>query len=802
MRAVRPLRGTALTALLFSLSFAPTAIAQFDDEFDDEFAEPAAAPTPAPAGGGFDDEFEDPEPAPAAAATTSVDEDLEEAGAVDEETPPAAEEEDDAPAGELSLRDRLFATTYNTYMGPTGGLHVVDAGGGATSSFRAQLALDFFFSNGFINPSDDAKHIGGSLSLSWTVAEFAEIWASIQSYANSNETGDPSLFQVLGDTQLGFKGFYRVLPFFTVGGDLSLSLLNTVGDIGVVFKSTSVGLRANAALDLRGLDNAIPFIARFNLQYYFDNSSNLIDDVEDQRFANLTDPADRPNEFRHLVTDVERYGLQINRTDFLNIGLGFEAPLRVMENFYLHPLLEWTWNIPVNRQGYNCLFIPAEPGSDTPAEGQDGCLDRQGVASFPMNLTLGLRIAPPVKGLSFLLAADIGLTGKKDFVRELAPNAPYNLYLGMSYAYDTQPTVVAEPVVREVERRVEVQLPPPVMGRIRGTVREQGAGTPVAGAIIAFPGRDLTSLSASDAGVFTTYLLEPGEVTLAISHPDYESGQCAATIPSERPGASAEAAPAPAAAAPADEFDEFDEEMPAAPAAAAAGASTGSSEHLIEVVCELVARPRLGNVRGRVVSGEDGAGVVGASVQINGPQTRQATTTADGSFTVQGLAPGSYTVRVDSDAFLIKMESVEVRPREDATPTITMVPRPRQALVVVRSREIQIRRQINFATNSADILPSSEPLMTEIADVFIRNPQITKVEIQGHTDNTGPEQRNRELSQQRADAVRQWLVNHGVAATRMEARGYGPDRPLVPNITPANRARNRRVQFVIQEQSE
>ncbi len=786
MRAVRPLRGTrALSALLLTLPFASPAVAQFDDEFDDEFAEPAPAPAPAPApsGGGFDDEFAEPEPPPDAA----LDDDLAEAtgtASLDDETPPAAVEDDEE--GELTLGERLFATSYNTYLGPTGGLHVVDAAGGAVGSFRAQLALDFFFSNGFINPSDDAKHIGGSLSLAWTVAEYAEIWASIQSYANSNETGDPSLFQVLGDAQLGFKGFYRVLPFFTVGGDLSLSLLNTVGDIGLVFKSTSVGLRANATVDLRGLDDAIPFIARFNLQYYFDNSSNLIDSVEDERYANLAEPAMRENEVRHLVTDVERYGLQINRTDFLNLGFGFEAPLRVMDDFYLHPLVEWNWGIPVNRQGYNCLYL-TDPDTGGVPEGEDGCLDRQGVASFPMNLTLGLRVAPLVQGLSFLLAADVGLTGKSKFVRELAPNAPYNLYFALSYAYDTTPPPVPEPVVREVERRVEVQLPPPVMGRIRGTVREQGAGTPVAGALIAFPGRELTALSASEAGVFTTYLLEPGEVTLAISHPEYEDGACAATIPSERPGAAAPAAPG----------SEFDEEVPAA-----ASATAGASEHLVEIVCELVAKPRLGNIRGRVVSGEDGVGVVGATIQLSGPQTRQATSTADGRFELQGLAPGSYTVRVDSDAFLIKMETVEVRAREDATPTLSMVPRPRQALVVVRSREIQIRRQINFATNSADILPSSAPLMTEIADVFIRNPQITKVEIQGHTDNTGPDQRNRELSQQRADAVRQWLVEHGVATSRLEARGYGPDRPLVPNITPANRARNRRVQFVIQEQGE
>lgn len=762
MRAVRIFRGAASStsfALLLSLASGlclSTASAQFDDEFDEEFSPPAATPAaPARASGGFDDEFDDP--APPAAATPTVTEDDFDDDLVERPAP-----RPEQPREARGLRERLFATSHNTYMGPTGGLHVVDAGGGATGSFRVQLATDFFFSNGFINPDDDAKHIGGSLSVDWTVHEFIEIWASIQSYANSNATGDPTLFQVLGDTQLGIKGFYRVLPFFTIGGDLSLSLLNTVGDIGLVFKSTSVGLRANASLDLRGLDNPIPFIARFNFQYYFDNSSNLISDVEQQRYNNLDGAAPIENEFRHLITNVERFGLNINRTDFINIGLGLEAPFEVMDDFFLQPLVEWTWRIPVNRQGYDCLFIPSMPGGSDPAEGQDGCLDRQGVGSFPMNLTIGLRVAPPVRGLSFLLAADVGLTGTSVFVRELAPNKPYNLYLGMSYAFDTTPPPSPEAEVREVERRVEVSLPPPLQGRIRGQVREQGTGSAVAGAIVAFPGQDLTSLVAGDDGVFTTYRFDPAEIQMALSHPDYESGNCAATIPDERPEA---------------------------------------GELVVEVTCELVALPRLGNIRGRIVSGEDGAPVVGATVAASGPQTRQATSGADGSFLLQGLQPGTYEVRVDSSAFLIKMETIQVLPREESTPTITMVPRPRQALVQVRAREITIRRQINFATNSADILPSSEPLMTEIADVLIRNPQITKVEIQGHTDNQGPDARNRELSQQRADAVREWLTSHGVAATRLEARGYGPDRPLVPNITPANRARNRRVQFVIQEQA-
>lgn len=763
MTSVLPRLGLLLALLMAASPWgASPALAQFDDEFDDEFEEepetPAPAATPAAS---EDDEFED-DPFDEEDDVESALAEAEDEGVADEEADEEEADEDEEEEDE-DLRARLLRT-QSTYFGPAGGLHVVDAGGGAVGSFRVQLATDFFSTSGFIRPGDDAKHVGGSLSLGWTVHENVELWASIQSYANSNDQGDPTLFQVLGDTQLGIKAFHRVSPILTVGGDLTLALLNTVGDIGLVLKSTSFGLRGNVTLDLRGLPSSIPFITRFNLQYYFDNSSNLIEDVEAERYANLEDPnPDISEESRHLLTPIERFALNINRTDFLNINLGFEAPLRVLEDFYLSPLLEWTWNIPVNRQGYNCLFIPDPDAPGRPAPGEDGCLDRQGVGSFPMDLTLGLRVLPPVQGLSFLLAADVGLTGKKrsKFVRELAPNAPYNLYLGLAYAFDTREPEPAEPEIREVERRVEVPIPPPLQGRIKGEVVEQGANTPVAGAIIAFPGRDLTALVAGDDGRFVTYRLDPGEVQLAISHPDYNDGTCTATIPDERP-------------------------------------EEGELE--VEVRCELVALPRVGSINGRVVSA-DGTGIMGAQVQLSGAAQRTVSSGPDGSFVAADLPPGTYEVRVDAENYLIKMDRVEVAPREQATPTITLVERPRNALVRVRRRDIQIRRKINFATNSAEILPSSEPLMMEIADVLIRNPQLTRIEIQGHTDNRGSRARNMELSQQRAEAVRDWLVRHGVAASRLEARGYGPDSPLVPNITPANRARNRRVQFVIKEQN-
>jgi outer membrane protein OmpA-like peptidoglycan-associated protein len=122
--------------------------------------------------------------------------------------------------------------------------------------------------------------------------------------------------------------------------------------------------------------------------------------------------------------------------------------------------------------------------------------------------------------------------------------------------------------------------------------------------------------------------------------------------------------------------------------------------------------------------------------------------------------------------------------------------------VTVRAREIVIRRQVNFATDSAEILPDSIPLLTEIADVLLRNPDIRRVEIQGHTDNRGGREHNMDLSQRRADAVRDWLISAGVESSRLEARGYGDSEPRVPNLTAANRARNRRVQFMITERGE
>jgi len=736
-----------ICGFLLVLGSTPAAMAQ--DEFDDEFG----------------DEFADE---PAGDATPATDELGDEFG--DDELAADAEPDDEAgPADDEEVRSQRFRS-QNTLEGPIGGLRVVDAGSAAVGSFRVQLATDFFFTSDYLNVGDEDDHIGGHLSLSGTVHDMVELYASLASYANSNTMEDPALFQVLGDTLLGIKVFKDVTPFLTLGGDVSVAFLNTVGDIGLVLGSTSFGLRANMTADLRGLASPVPFIARLSLQYYFDNSSNLVEDVENRRFAALPDPAIcapgttcpdtcepgmpcAANESRHLLSRVERFALGINRTDFFNFGIGLEAPLRAAEDFYIHPILEWTLHQPVNRQGYDCLFIPSVDDPSVPAAGEDSCLSDADFGAVPMNLTLGVRVLPPIRGFAAFVGVDIGLTGTSNFVRELAPNAPYSVLLGASYAYDTRRPPQPEPVIQEVERRVEVPAAVPPKGRVMGLAVEQGANTPVAGAIVAFPGRDLTSLVTGEDGRFVSYQFDPGEVQLALTHGEYNPGGCAATI-----------------------------------------AEAGGD---VEVRCELVALPRLGTVAGGV-TGEDGA-AVSTQVQLSGAMSRSVSADSSGRFRADDLTPGSYTARVDAEGYLIKLEQFEVRPREVTNLQIQLVPRPRNPTVRVRARDIQIRRQINFATDSAEILESSFGLMTEIADVLMRNPELHVVEIQGHTDNVGGAQHNQELSQRRAESVRTWLVTHGVESERLTSTGYGMTRPLVPNITPANRARNRRVQFIIQE---
>ena len=112
----------------------------------------------------------------------------------------------------------------------------------------------------------------------------------------------------------------------------------------------------------------------------------------------------------------------------------------------------------------------------------------------------------------------------------------------------------------------------------------------------------------------------------------------------------------------------------------------------------------------------------------------------------------------------------------------------------VDERGCWVIRGTQFQVGSSEIRPSSYPALNEIADVLEKNPSV-KLEVAGHTDSTGSAALNQRLSEQRAQAVLEYLVSKGIDRDRLSAKGYGLTKPIATNATPQGRAKNRRVEL-------
>lgn len=124
---------------------------------------------------------------------------------------------------------------------------------------------------------------------------------------------------------------------------------------------------------------------------------------------------------------------------------------------------------------------------------------------------------------------------------------------------------------------------------------------------------------------------------------------------------------------------------------------------------------------------------------------------------------------------------------------------PKRQFIVVKEDKIDLLQKVYFATNKATINPGSYPLLDEVADLLKKRGSM-EIRIEGHTDNTGPMELNLRLSRERAVAVRLYLIKAGVAAPRLFAEGFGPNKPVAENTTPAGRDKNRRTEFMILKQ--
>jgi len=122
---------------------------------------------------------------------------------------------------------------------------------------------------------------------------------------------------------------------------------------------------------------------------------------------------------------------------------------------------------------------------------------------------------------------------------------------------------------------------------------------------------------------------------------------------------------------------------------------------------------------------------------------------------------------------------------------------PEDSRVKMSGDRIEISESIQFESGKAVLLPASEELLTAVALLVITTEGISKIRIEGHTDSLGDADTNQRLSQERAEAVRTFLVNAGVEADILDAQGFGESKPIATNDTEEGRAANRRVEFVI-----
>jgi outer membrane protein OmpA-like peptidoglycan-associated protein len=159
------------------------------------------------------------------------------------------------------------------------------------------------------------------------------------------------------------------------------------------------------------------------------------------------------------------------------------------------------------------------------------------------------------------------------------------------------------------------------------------------------------------------------------------------------------------------------------------------------------------------------------------------------------------TVGCTKTVTLKETEPVNVSARAPEPPPPPAPPPPER--VEVQRERIQVNETIHFEYNSAKIRGESDSLLAEIAQVINDHPELVKIRIEGHTDNIGSAGFNQDLSQRRAQSVRDHLVAKGsVDPNRLTTAGYGFDQPIASNDTDEGRSQNRRVEFDIVERND
>jgi outer membrane protein OmpA-like peptidoglycan-associated protein len=628
--------------------------------------------------------------------------------------------------------------------GSTGLFYILEAGSDKSGTFGIGLHGAFFRYGDYLYADDDDTYMWSGLDLRITPVDFLEIYAGFEITSNHNTAVRPELLQSIGDFQLGLKAFFQPVDWITVGGLVGGDVKSPVGEVALTFEGLSVDLGVASTFDFSKLSDRAPIRAHFNLIYLFDRSANLIDDLEIAEGGCDSDAnGDGTADYQGCLNPVERLALGINRTDQMRIGIGLDALFP-----YFSPIIEYLIDIPVNRQDFSC--------PEYVAYSSDSCMAKEGFQGMRQWVTLGMRFLLPVDSLAVDVGADIGTAGYAPPVHEIAPQTPYRILFGLSYNFDPFPETPECPIEQASTTPAKVESRSYILGYVHDA---DEPGRPVSGAVVSYTGYDVTSQLSDPQGVFTSPLLSPRMVVVEISAQGYNPGSFTLEIPE-----------------------------PAAEGGAAIG---------IKLDCPLKPARLVSSLVVRVIDPE-GNPLGDAALVLKGPEEARVATDLSGRIE-RDMAPGAYSMLVEKEGYLKKLRTLNLSAGIRTNIEVQLIEKPTETSVVISKKQIVIKKKIHFATDSDEIELSSFGLLDEVADLLFSNPELKRIEIQGHTDNRGKRDYNLDLSGRRAESVRLYLIKAGVAEERLEAKGLGPDRPISPNITSQGRATNRRVEFHILE---
>ncbi len=277
------------------------------------------------------------------------------------------------------------------------------------------------------------------------------------------------------------------------------------------------------------------------------------------------------------------------------------------------------------------------------------------------------------------------------------------------------------------------------MATLSGTVTDSLTGSAVF-STITFPGVPIPNVTSDYISGFYTHIIPSGEVPVTVVAPGYRNASATVVL--------------------------------------------GRNE---AVILDFAMLPNLGSVTGSLRDGE-GRPIAGATVTIGSTTPVTVTTDEAGVFTAD-VEPGTWPITVQADGYISDNRSVSLFANETVNVSFDL----RDAL---REGAVLSFDNIYFASGSATLKPESYSILDSVA-ILLRNNPTSRIQISGHTDSDGSEASNQTLSENRAQSVYRYLVSTGIAGNRLTTVGYGESIPVVPNNSAANKAKNRRIEFLV-----